>query len=123
MTFVSNDPAFRAAYGPTVFVGDRYTGALAPSATLTLTRPDSSVADQVTYGGAGWPVPASGESLELNDPAADNNDGASWSLSTGSGTPGVPTGGPVITVPGAPTIGNATAGNASATVAVDGTHG
>jgi hypothetical protein len=115
MTFVSNDPAFRAAYGPTVFVGDRYSGALASSATLALTRPDSSVADQVTYGGAGWPVPDSGQSLELNDPAADNNDGASWSLSTGSGTPGVPTGGPVITVPGAPTIGNATAGNASAT--------
>ena len=45
MTFVSNDPAFRAAYGATVFVGDRYTGNLAPSAPLTLTRPDGTTAD------------------------------------------------------------------------------
>ena len=30
MTFVSNDPAFRAAYGSTVFVGDRYTGTSPP---------------------------------------------------------------------------------------------
>ena len=102
MTFVSNDPAFRTAYSPTVFVGDRYTGALAPSATLTLTRPDTSVADQVTYGGAGWPTPTSGQSLELQDLAADNNDGANWALSAGSGTPGTTTGGPVVTVPGAP---------------------
>ncbi len=93
MTFVSNDPAFRAAYGSTVFVGDRYTGNLAPSATLTLTRPDGSTADTVTYGGAGWPVPTSGQSLELTDLAADNDNGANWALSTGSGTPGTATGG------------------------------
>ena len=117
MTFVSNDPAFRAAYGGTVFVGGRYTGNLAPSATLTLTRPDGSVADGVTYGGAGWPVPASGQSLELQDLAADNNNGANWALSTGPGTPGTPGGtGPVVTAPGAPTIGTATSANASATV-------
>ena len=30
MTFVSNDPAFRAAYGGTVFVGGRFAGNLAP---------------------------------------------------------------------------------------------
>ena len=118
MTFVSNDPAFRAAYSSTVFVGDRYTGNLAPSAALTLTRADGSTADEVTYGGADWPVPTSGQSLELVDPAADNNVGTNWALSSGSGTPGVPgsTGGPVVTVPGAPTIGTATPGNASATV-------
>ena len=40
MTFASNDPAFRAAYGSTVFVGDRYTGNLPATGTLTLTRPD-----------------------------------------------------------------------------------
>ena len=65
MTFASNDPGFRAAYSPTVFVGDRYTGDLAASEALTLTRPDGSVADTLTYGGAGWPVPTSGQSLEL----------------------------------------------------------
>ena len=117
MTFVSNDPAFRAAYSPTVFVGDRYAGNLAPSATLTLTRADGTTADSVDYGGAGWPQATSGRSLELTNPASDNNNGASWALSTGAGTPGVPTNGaPTVTVPGAPTIGTATAGNASATV-------
>jgi hypothetical protein len=116
MTFVSNDPGFRAAYSPTVFVGDRYSGNLAASATLTLTRPDGSTADQVTYGGAGWPTPTGGQSLELTDPAADNNDGANWALSSGPGTPGSSSGGTVITVPDAPTIGTATPANASATV-------
>lgn len=117
MTFVSNDPAFRAAHSPTVFVGDRYAGNLAASAALTLTRADGSTADSVDYGGAGWPVPTSGQSLELTDPASDNGNGASWALSSGAGTPGVPTNGaPVVTVPAAPTIGTATAGNASATV-------
>jgi hypothetical protein len=117
MTFVSNDPAFRAAYAGTVFVGGRFDGNLAAGATLTLARPDGSPADEVTYGGEGWPVPTSGQSLELVDPATDNNVGANWTLSTGSGTPGTPGGtGPVVTVPGAPTIGTATSGNASATV-------
>jgi hypothetical protein len=117
MTFVSNDPAFRAAYSPTVFVGDRYDGNLAPTGTLTLTRPDGSTADTVTYGGTGWPVPTAGQSLELTNLAADNDNGANWALSTGSGTPGTPSGnGPVVTAPGAPTIGTATAGDASATV-------
>ncbi len=115
MTFVSNDPAFRAAYSQTVFVGDRYSGNLAATGTLTLNRPDGSTADEVTYGGAGWPVPTSGQSLELQNLAADNNDGANWALSTGSGTPGGTTG-PVVTAPGAPAIGTASPGNASATV-------
>jgi hypothetical protein len=116
MTFASNDPGFRAAYSPTVFVGDRYTGDLAASEALTLTRPDGSLADTLTYGGEGWPVPTSGQSLELTNPAADNNDGASWALSTGPGSPGATNGGITVTAPGAPTIGTATAGNASATV-------
>ena len=69
----------------------------------------------LTYGGAGWPVPTAGQSLELTNLAADNNDGANWALSTGSGTPGTTTGGPAVTAPSAPTIGTASAGNASAT--------
>jgi hypothetical protein len=117
MTFVSNDPAFRTAYGSTVFVGDRYTGNLAPSASLTLTRPDGTTADTLTYGGAGWPVPTAGQSLELTDLAGDNNNGANWALSTGSGTPGTATGSPgTVTVPAAPAVGTATAGNTTATV-------
>ena len=116
MTFISNDSGFAAAYGTNVFVGDRYEGALAPSGTLTLARADGSTADTVTYGGAGWPQPTSGQSLELTNPASDNDNGASWALSTGSGTPGRTNGGTVVTAPGAPTIGSATAGNASATV-------
>jgi hypothetical protein len=116
MTFISNDPTFRTTYGPTVFVGDRYTGNLAPTATLTLTRPDATTADQVTYGGPGWPTPTTGQSLELTDLAADNDNGANWTLSTGNGTPGTTTGAPAITTPNAPTIGTATAGNANATV-------
>ncbi|MGZ6736085.1 MAG: lamin tail domain-containing protein [Nocardioides sp.] len=116
MTFVSNDPTFRSTYGPTVFVGGRYTGNLASAATLTLTRADGSTADQVAYGGAGWPVPTSGQSLELTNLAGDNNNGANWSLSSGGGTPGVVSGAPAVTAPGAPTIGTATAGDARATV-------
>jgi hypothetical protein len=115
MTFVSNDPAFRTAYGSTVFVGGRYTGSLAPSSTLTLNRPDGTTADTVTYGGAGWPVPTAGQSLELVDLVADNDDGANWALSSGAGTPGSASG-PVVTAPSAPGIGTASGGNASATV-------
>ena len=117
MTFVSNDPAFRAAYGATVFVGDRFTGDLAASAhahpdpARRLHRRQRHLRRRRLAG----PRPA-GQSLELADLAADNNDGANWALSTGSGTPGTTSGGPVVTAPGAPTIGTATAGNASATV-------
>jgi hypothetical protein len=88
MTLVSNDPTFRATYGSTVFVGDRYSGNLPPSGTLTLTRPDASLADQVAYGGAGWPVPTNGQSLQLVDPSSDNNNGSNWTLSSGGGNPG-----------------------------------
>lgn len=48
--------------------------------------------DEVTYDdGAPWPTSAdgSGPSLELNDPALDNNDGTNWSASANAGgTPG-----------------------------------
>jgi len=117
MTFVGDDPAFRAAYSPTVFVGDRFDGSLPAVASLTLTRADGSVADTVDYGGAGWPEPTAGQSLELTDPGADNNDGSAWRLSAGPGTPGLPTeGAPVVTLPAAPGIGTAVAGDGSATV-------
>ena len=87
MTFVSNDVTFKSTYGTTVFVGGRFTGDLAASETLTLLRADGSTADQVTYGGAGWPVPTTGQSLELTNAAADNNDGANWALSASAGNP------------------------------------
>jgi hypothetical protein len=116
MTFISDDPTFRSTYGSTVFVGDRYDDNLAPTGTLTLTRPDGTLADTVTYGGTGWPTPTNGQSLELTNLTADNNDGANWTLSTGQGTPGSTTAGPVVTAPTAPTIGTATPGNANAIV-------
>ena len=117
MTFVSNDPAFRAASGSTVFVGDRYTGSLEDTETITLTRRDGSTADSLTYGGAGWPVPSAGSSLELVDPAADNSVGESWRLSpTAGGSPGRLNSAPAVQVPSAPTIGTPTAGNAQAVV-------
>ncbi|WP_345506241.1 lamin tail domain-containing protein [Terrabacter aeriphilus] len=89
MTFVADDPTFRTTYSPRVFVGGRFSGGLSAGETLTLKRADGSTADAVTYGGPGWPVSTDGSSLELNDPLADNDNGASWRLSTGSGTPGV----------------------------------
>jgi hypothetical protein len=117
MTFVSDDTAFRSAYSPTVFVGDRFSGDLAASESLVLTRADGSTADSVSYGGPGWPSPTSGQSLELADLGADNDDGGNWALSSGSGTPGSANGGtPAATAPSAPSIGTATGGNASATV-------
>lgn len=117
MTFVSDDPAFRSAYSATILQGDTYDGNLAAEGTVTLTRPDGSTADSVAYGGAGWPVATGGPSLSLIGPTLDNADPANWALSAGTGTPGAANGaGPVVTAPGAPTIGTAAAGNASATV-------
>jgi hypothetical protein len=116
MTFVSNDPTFRSTYGSTVFVGGRFTGNLAASETLTLVRANGSTADSVTYGGAGWPVAAGGPSLELVNPSSDNNNGANWALSVNpGGSPGAANRATVATVPGAPIIGPATGGDASAT--------
>jgi hypothetical protein len=117
MTFASNDPTFRSTYGSTVFVGGRFTGDLASSGTITLARADGSTADSVTYGGAGWPQASGGPSLELQDLSGDNGDPASWAVSAAPlGTPGAVNGSSSATVPGTPTIGTATAGNASATV-------
>ncbi len=91
MVFVANDPTFRATYGATVFVGGIYSGDLSAGETITLLRRDGSVADSLTYGGAGWPVASGGPSLELLNPAADNADPANWALSVASGgTPGAP---------------------------------
>ena len=121
MTFVSNDPTFRATYGATVFVGGRYTGDLAASETLTLTRADGSTADTVTYGGAGWPQ---------SPPPASRSSSPTRRRQQRSAPTGRSPPAPaeprrrqpatvVITAPGAPTIGTATAGNANATVTLD----
>jgi hypothetical protein len=117
MTFVADDPTFRATYGSTAFVGGVYTGDLPASATLTLNRPDASVANTVTYGGAGWPDTSTGASLELTNPALDNSLPTSWAASTRPfGSPSAANGGPAAgATPGAPTIGSTTAGNMSAT--------
>ena len=97
-------PTTRRSAPPTAPPSSSATASPAPSpatGTLTLTRPDGTTADAITYGGEGWPVPTNGQSLELLDPASDNNDGANWALSTGAGTPGTPRStGPVVTAPG-----------------------
>jgi CotH kinase protein/Lamin Tail Domain/Fibronectin type III domain len=118
MTFVGSDPTFRASYGTSAFVGGTYTGNLAASGPLALLRADGTTADSITYGGAGWPTVTGARSLELVNPAADNNVGSNWALSTTSGgSPGAVNQVAVVgTVPGAPTIGSPTAaGDGSAT--------
>ncbi len=118
MTFVANDPSFRATYGGLVLVGGTFTGVLPGTGTLTLTRADATVANTVSYGGAGWPDTSTGQSMELVDPTSDNTLGTSWAGSVrAAGSPGaanqVAAPG---TVPGAPTIGTAAAGATAATV-------
>ena len=125
MVFAADDPTFRTTYGGTVFLGGTYDGDLASSETITLLRSDGSTADSVTYGGGGWPVVSGGRSLELLNPAADNNDPANWALSVAAGgTPGAPNqgGGTDITRPN--TTVTAPAANAvlsSASVTLAGT--
>ena len=67
------------------------SGSLSSGETITLKMADSSVADVVAYTSAApWPSTAStGPSIELKNPALDNNVGASWSASlAANGTPG-----------------------------------
>jgi len=68
---------------------------------VVLVRPDSSIADEIAYdGGSQWPDPT-GASMELDDPADDNNAGGNWSeasafisgTSGDKGTPGAANGG------------------------------
>jgi hypothetical protein len=118
MTFVANDPSFRASYGGLVFVGGTFTGSLPGTGTVTLSRTDATVANTVSYGGVGWPDTSTGQSMELVDPTSDNSLGSSWAASVrAAGSPGaanqVAAAG---TLPDAPTIGTSTAGATAATV-------
>jgi PKD repeat protein len=91
--FAANDPTFRSTYGSTILLDGTYTGGLSGGETITLKRADGSTADAVTYGGAGWPQPTAGQSIELTDPAADNGLGSSWALSPNpGGSPGAANG-------------------------------
>ena len=115
---VANDPTFRTTYSSAIFVGDRYTGDLAAAETLTLARPDGSVADTVTYGGAGWPDASTGRSLELTDTAANNDEPSSWELSAEVfGSPGSPNDAlDTAAVPGAARVRSAVPGDSVASV-------
>ncbi len=89
VVFNSSDTVFRSTYGGLIFDGGTYSGHLSAAETLVLTRADGSLDDSVAYGGAGWPQPTTGQSLELLDAASDNDNGASWALSQSpAGTPG-----------------------------------
>lgn len=83
---VADDLAFRAAYTGTAFVAGRYTGSLPAAGALTLTRVDNSVADIVDYGGAGWPIPAVNQSLQVINLTLSNDAGTNWF--TAAATPG-----------------------------------
>lgn len=78
----------------TAFVTGRYTGSLPAAGTLTLARVDTTVADAVVYGGAGWPSPVVNQSLQVINLAASNDLVTNWlaTLATlgAAGTP-VPT--------------------------------
>jgi hypothetical protein len=101
-----------------VLVGDRFSGALAEGETLTLTRTNGSVADEVTFGGGAWPQATGGETLSLNDVAADNNDPANWSLSARpGGTPSAANNSAdSAVVPGAPQLRSIAPGDGQVTV-------
>jgi hypothetical protein len=118
VSIVANDPAFRASYSGQTFVGDRFSGALATGETLTLTRTNGSVADEVTFGGDGWPTATNGQTLSLNNLADDNGDGANWSLSDRpGGTPSAANNSPdTAVVPGAPQMRLVSPGNGQAIV-------
>ncbi len=102
-----------------MFVGGRFTGDLAASGTLTLTRPDGSTADAVDLRRRRLAGPDRRAVARADQPDRGQLRRANWALSTGRARPGAANGGPVVTAPGAPTIGTATAGNASATVTLD----
>ncbi len=115
VVLVANDSVFRAQFAPgTVLVGGQYSGRLADEGeTLTLSQ-GARVVDTVTYSPAApWPTAAAGggSSLELLDSGFDNDQPASWSASSGAGTPGLPNSqvAPADgTDPTAPTTTNAT---------------
>jgi CotH kinase protein/Lamin Tail Domain len=79
---VSNDLAFKAALGSAPFVAGRYTGFLPAAGTLNIARIDNSIADTVVYGGAGWPTPAAGQSIQVINLAAGNDSGTNWRAAT-----------------------------------------
>lgn len=68
--------------------------------TIRLLDAQLSVADEVTYGAAGWPAPAEGQPIVFTGRVSeDNDDGAAWQISTeqlgyferssNRGTPGI----------------------------------
>ncbi len=79
---VSDDLAFRFALGGQALVAGRFGGALPTVGTLNVTRADGSVADTVSYGGAGFVTPAAGQSLQVINLANSNDAAANWRAAT-----------------------------------------
>ena len=73
MTFVANDPAFRAATAPPSSSAAVYTGDLASGETLTLNRGRRLDRRHRHLRRRRLAGPDSGQSLELANPASDNN--------------------------------------------------
>jgi hypothetical protein len=83
---VANDPAFKTAFPGPAFVAGRFAGSLPSIGTLTLNRNDNTLADTVTYGGAGWPIATLGQSLAVIDVATTNDVPTNWRVA--APTPG-----------------------------------
>jgi hypothetical protein len=99
-----DDTAFRAQYGGGHFVPGQYPNNLDNAgASLVLRDALGIEIDRVDYGdSAPWPATpdGGGPSLELIDPALDNNDPANWAASlTAGGSPG---GSNSVSIPGGP---------------------
>ncbi|MBI3799704.1 MAG: lamin tail domain-containing protein [Deltaproteobacteria bacterium] len=89
LVVAADSPTFIRTYGSGKFVAADFDGELDNSReTLTLRLPDGTVVDEVTYGGAGWPQPTKGRSLERTSLAGSSNNPANWAVSlTAQGTP------------------------------------
>ena len=90
---VENRAAFAAAYGNTIPMAGEFAGHLdLDGETLSLIQPgvtptEDRVINEVTYGvAAPWPAAANGTgaSLQLVDPAQDNNRVANWAVAANS---------------------------------------
>jgi hypothetical protein len=88
---VSHDAAFRSLFGGAHSVGGQFPGGLSSSGEDIQLLDGARLVDEVNYqvDQNGWPnASGTGQSIELKDPALDNNDPTSWALSANNGTPG-----------------------------------
>lgn len=93
LVLAADRAGFMTAFGPEVVVFDRFGTRLDEGGkTIGLLRPgvgpgERVVVDRVWYeSGPPWPEPAPGQSLQLIDPARENDRVANWAIATGPTT-------------------------------------